>query len=408
VIREADVVVVGAGAIGASTAYHLTKLGRKVLVVDKSGPVSQTSLMGAAQAMQIWGNEVLSRFAIRGIEMIEQFTQETGQPLAVYQTGSIRVAQEPEYVEALMDEVKRGKSMGVEVDLISPDDAKRRAPFFEPPEAAAIWYAPRDLYIEPGQLPKAYLRAAEQLGAVVEANTRVTAITTNGESVEGVVTDKGRVSAPVVVNAAGAWSRSLGQMAGVTVPVVPTRHQLYVTTPISGVDYTQPTVRVLDRRVYVRPDRGGLILGHYEPDPWQVDMSTLPADFQIRDLELNFEPMRSVTRDLATVFPALQAAEMLEFRGGLPTVTPDGHFIIDEAPNLRGFFVATGCNVGGFTTSPAIGQALASKIATGRSPIDLAPFSLTRFAGIDSEAKLLEACFWAYTHKYSTREYTHE
>ena len=124
--READVVVVGAGAIGASTAYHLTKLGRKVLVVDRSGPASQTSQMGAAQAMQIWGNEVLSRVAIRGIEMLESFTADTGQPLAVYQTGSIRVAQKPEYIEALMDEVERGKSMGVEVDLISPAEAKRR------------------------------------------------------------------------------------------------------------------------------------------------------------------------------------------------------------------------------------------------------------------------------------------
>jgi len=364
--------------------------------------------MGAAQAMQIWGNEVLSRFAIRGIEMIESFTQETGQPLAVYQTGSIRVAKEPEYVDALMDEVQRGRSMGVEVDLISPAEAKRRAPFFEPAEAEAIWYAPRDLYIEPGELPKAYLRAAEQLGATVEGDAMVTGVVTKGKSVEGVMTAKGQVSAPVVVDAAGAWSRALGGMAGVAVPVVPTRHQLYVTRPITGVDYSLPTVRVLDRRVYVRPDRGGLILGHYEPDPWQVDMRTLPGEFQIRDLELNFEPMRNVTRELVNVFPALQAADILEFRGGLPTVTPDGHFIIDEAPNVRGFFVATGCNVGGFTTSPVIGEALASRIVTGRSPIDLAPFSLARFADIDSEAKLLEACFWAYTHKYSSKEYTHE
>jgi len=404
VIRRADAVVIGAGAFGASTAYHLAKLGRRVLVVEKRDPVSQTSLLGAAQAMQIWGNETLSRIAIRSIEMIESFTKDTGQPLAVHQTGSIRVAQEPEYVEALLDEVKRGKSLGIEVDVISPADAKRRAPFFEPGDTSALWYAPRDLYVEPGQLPRAYLSAAQRLGAVVEAGTTVTAITANGDSVEGVVTDKGDVSTPVVVNAAGAWARMVGEMAGVFVPVVPTRHQLYITRPISGVDYSQPTVRVLDRRVYVRPEWGGLLVGHYEPDPWQVDMHTLPADFQVRDLELNFEPLRRATQDLARVFPTLQASDIAEFRGGLPTVTPDGHFILDEAPNLRGFFVATGCNVGGFTTSPAIGEALASRIATGQSVLDLTPFSLTRFTGIDSEAKLLEACHWAYTHKYSTQE----
>jgi 4-methylaminobutanoate oxidase (formaldehyde-forming) len=407
-IRQADVVVIGAGAIGASTAYHLTKLGQKVLVVDKSGAASQTSRVGAAQAMQIWGNEVLSRLAIRGIEKIESFTKETGQPLAVYQTGSIRAAQAPEYVEALLDEVKRGKGMGVEVDVISSAEAKRRAPFFESDQVSALWYAPRDLYIEPGQLPKAYLRAAEQLGTVVEAGAVVTAVITHGDSVEGVVTDKGRVSAPVVVNAAGAWARTIGEMAGVAVPVVPTRHQLYVTRPISGVDYSQPTVRLLDRRVYIRPDRGGLLMGHYEPDPRQVDVRTMPADFQVRDLELDFEPMRLVTQDLAKVFPAFQATEVAEFRGGLPTITADGHFIIDEAPGVHGFFIAAGCNVGGFTTSPAIGEALASRIVTGQSAMDLTPFRLTRFGDIDSEAKLLEACLWAYTHKYSTEEVTHE
>jgi 4-methylaminobutanoate oxidase (formaldehyde-forming) len=124
----------------------------------------------------------------------------------------------------------------------------------------------------------------------------------------------------------------------------------------------------------------------------------------VSDLELDFEPMRRVTEDLAMFFPAIETSEIAEFRGGLPTVTPDGHFIIDEAPNVRGFFIATGCNTGGFTTSPAIGEALASRIVTGQSTISLAPFRLTRFPGIDSEAKLLEACRWAYTHKYSTQE----
>jgi 4-methylaminobutanoate oxidase (formaldehyde-forming) len=259
-----------------------------------------------------------------------------------------------------------------------------------------------DLYLEPVDLPRAYVRAAEKLGASILEHTPVTAIATSNGAIERVVTDRGDILTTVAVDAAGAWTRVVADMTGIRVPIVPTRHQLYITRPIDGVAAEQPIVRVLDVNVYVRPERGGLMLGGYEPDPLQIDMNAQGADFQIKDLALDFEPLRKLTDEVRSEFPVLQNAEVREFRGGLPTMTIDGSHIIDRVPGVAGFFVASGCCVGGLSISPAIGEVLADWIIDGEPPIDLSSLRLTRFgAEVDTEERLRKACLWRYAHQYS-------
>jgi 4-methylaminobutanoate oxidase (formaldehyde-forming) len=194
-------------------------------------------------------------------------------------------------------------------------------------------------------------------------------------------------------------------MTGARVPIVPTRHQLYVTRPIAGVTAEQPIVRVLDVNVYVRPERGGLLLGGYEPDPLQVDVASLAADFQIQDLALDFEPLRKLTEAVHDEFPLLQGAEIDEFRGGLPTMTADGRHIVDQVPGCTGFFVASGCCVGGLSISPAVGEVLADWIVDGQPSLDLSSLSLSRFgAELASEERLRAACLWRYAHHYADEQ----
>src|SRR5581483_3123550 len=183
--------------------------------------------------------------------------------------------------------------------------------------------------------------------------------------------------------------------------IVPTRHQLYITRPLPGVLPTQPIVRVLDVNVYVRPERGGLMLGGYEPDPLQVDARALPPGFQIADLALDLTPLRRLTEAVSAQFPLLRAAEIAELRGGLPTMTADGRHIVDQVPGMRGFFVASGCCVGGLSISPAVGEALARWVVDGVPPLDLSPLRLERFgAELHDEARLRQACLWRYAHHY--------
>jgi glycine/D-amino acid oxidase-like deaminating enzyme len=405
-IHEAEVVVIGAGAFGASIAFHLAQRGQRVALLDRHAVASQTSLRAAGLTLQIRTDPAMTSLAMRSVARIEHFSQETGETLAFHQSGSLKLARTPEFAKQIYDEVERGRAIGLDIELISQSEAQRRAPFLRADAAQATWYSASDLYLEPGDLPRAYVRAAEALGATILPHTPVTAIGTRGGSIERVVTDRGTISTPVVVDAAGAWTRIVAEMTGIRVPIVPTRHQLYITRPIPGVVAEQPIVRVLDVNVYVRPERGGLMLGGYEPDPLQVDPRTLGEDFEIKDLALDFEPLRKLTHEVREQFPLLQDVEIDEFRGGLPTMTADGRHIVDRVPGVTGFFVASGCCVGGLSISPAVGEVLADWIVDGEPAMDLSSLRLSRFGHEveTDEEHLRQACLWRYAHHYAAEE----
>src|SRR5262249_2402919 len=151
-------------------------------------------------------------------------------------------------------------------------------------------------------------------------------------------TDKGTIRTPVVVDAAGAWTRQVAAASGIRIPLVPTRHQLVVTEPLEEVRADLPMVRIMDAPVYVRPCGGGLLWGGFEEAPKQFDMDALDARFQIKDLALDREVLRRLAEDIKEQMPILLAAPVREHRGGLPTMTADGQHIIGPAPAAAGFF----------------------------------------------------------------------
>jgi 4-methylaminobutanoate oxidase (formaldehyde-forming) len=404
-IQEAEAVVIGAGAFGASIAFHLAQRGRRVALLDRHAVASQTSPRAAGLTQQVRSDPDMSRLAMRSVAKIVSFEGETGEPLDFHQSGSLKLARTPEFVGQIHEEVERGQAIGLDIEPILPAEAERRAPFLCADAALAMWYSSSDLYIEPGDLPRAYVRAAARLGATILPNTAVTAIGTRDGAVERVVTDQGEIRTPVVIDAAGAWTRVVAEMTGIRVPVVPTRHQLYITRPLAGVTADQPIVRVLDVNVYVRPERGGLMLGGYEPDPLQVEIRSLGADFEMANLALDFEPLRKLTHAVRHEFPLLEGAGIDEFRGGLPTMTADGRLIVDQVPGMTGFFVVSGCCVGGLSISPAVGEALAAWIVDGESPVELTSLGLARFGSeVDTEDRLRQACLWRYAHHYSAEQ----
>jgi glycine/D-amino acid oxidase-like deaminating enzyme len=190
-------------------------------------------------------------------------------------------------------------------------------------------------------------------------------------------------------------------MVGLDLPAVPVRHQLYVTEPIASVRADMPIVRVVDANVYVRPERGGLMVGGYEPDPIAVDPATLPTG--IADMPLDVTPLRRIVDDVATEYPLLADAPVAELRGGLPTMTPDGHHLFGEARGVPGFWVMSGCVVAGLSISPAAGEAMARWITSGEPGDDMTQFALDRFGTRyhDREA-LTRACLARYSHHYET------
>jgi 4-methylaminobutanoate oxidase (formaldehyde-forming) len=341
--------------------------------------------------------------AMRSVRQIIEFEATTGESLTYHQTGAIKLARTEAYAEQVREEVRRGRAHGIDIELIDRAEVRRRAPYVDPQRALEIWWTGSDLYLEPGDLPRAYLRAAADHGATILDETTVTAIRVVGGAIDGVETSRGPIRTPVVVDAAGGWAVEVAAMAGVRLPVVPVRHQLYITEPIAAVTADMPIARVVDAHVYVRPERGGLMFGGYEPDPIAIDPSSLRDG--IGGLPLDIEPLRKLTEDVLPEYPVLRGAAIAELRGGLPTMTVDGHHIFDRAVGVEGFWVMSGCVVGGLSISPSAGEAMAHWIVTGEEPFDLSWFRLSRFGReLDDPDELTRRCLWRYSHHYLTPE----
>src|SRR5260370_26379268 len=315
-IPSADVVVIGSGAFGASAAYHLARRGGvKVAVLERSALASQTSPRAAGLSSQVRATPALTKLAQRAVAKLAAFTGETAQPLRFTQSGALKIGRTERDAEQLAREVERGRAAGVPIDFGSVGEARKRLPILGERGIVAITWSPTDCNVEPAELPIGYCRAAEKLGAVLLPHTPATGFEIGARGIEGVRTPGGTIATRVVVDAAGAWARVVAKGLGAGLPVVPTRHQLLITEPIAGVGPEFPIARVIDANVYVRHERGGLMLGGYEADPLQPDV--LPDD--VAALPLDIEVLWRLARKVSEQFPIFQdpAIRVAEHRGGL-------------------------------------------------------------------------------------------
>ena len=401
-IDRADVVVIGSGGLGAAAAFHLAKRGAgQVALVERRDLSSQTSPRAAGMLGHSRSTALMIELMKAASRLIARFTEETGQPLDWTRSGSLKIARRPQDVTVLETELERGRRLGLDMERISPDDAHRLNPFLQPEGVLAAMRVGDDLYFDPSQIAIGFARGAEALGAALLPHTNVTHVRIESGRVVGVETDKGTIRTPVVVDAAGAWTRQLAAASGIQIPIVPTRHQLFVTEPLEGVRADLPMLRIVDAAVYVRPCNGGLLWGGFEEGPRHFDMVALGPGFQIKDTPLDPEVLLRLGAEVKQQLPILLEAKVREHRGGIPTMTADGEHIVGPAPGARGFFIAGGCNVAGLSVSPAIGDALATWIVEGEPPLDLAPLSITRFVGRSlSEDELRREAAWQYRHFY--------
>ncbi len=401
-LTEAAAVVIGSGALGASVAFHLVAAGLKpVALLDQHAIGGETSPRAAGLTQQVRGSDLMTDLARRSVEKITRFAGETGQPIVYVQSGSMKIARTAAHARQLREEVEHGQRCGIDIDLISPAEAARRNPFLRPTGITAVSFAKTDLYLEPGQIPRLYARAFGERGGVLLPHTRVSGVLREDGEVKGVLTEQGTIRTPVVIDAAGAWTRRVGRLLDTRIGAVATRHQLFITEPIDGVEPMQPITRVIDCNAYMRPADGGLMLGGYEADPVQVDMANLPAGFSIADLALDISVLHRLAEQISEQFPVFRRIAIREHRGGLPTMTADGEHILGPWPGLKGFYVAGGCCVGGLSIAPILGELLAAWVITGSPGLDLSPLSPGRAAVADlDETTLAEACRRNYAYHY--------
>src|SRR5262245_9672871 len=266
-IKHADVIVVGSGALGAATAFYLVKRGaRHVALVDKHDIGSQTSPRAAGMVNCVRKSDLMIELIKLAVERIRHFTDEPGQPLDWVHSGSLKVARRPQDAEVIEHDLERGRRLGLDVERVSPQEAHGLNPFLEADGVAAVMRVGDDMYFDPAQVAVGFARGAQAAGATLLPHTAATRILIEQGRVIGVDTDNGQIRAPIVVDAAGAWTREIAEASGMRIPLVPTAQQLFVTEPLPGVRADLPMVRIMDAAVYVRPCKDGLLWGVYEED----------------------------------------------------------------------------------------------------------------------------------------------
>jgi glycine/D-amino acid oxidase-like deaminating enzyme len=402
-VSQADAVVIGAGAFGLSVGYQLASLGKKnVVVLDRFAPASQTSPRAAGLYKLVQADETLCRLAQLSIEVVTGFSDATGIPLPYVRSGSLLAARTAEHAAIVDEEADAAVDWGIELEPVDGRGVNRLAPYLTGRDIRSAYFIPGDIYIEePKTLLDAYMTALEQLGSRVIGHAPVTEVRTRDGEVTGVATPRGEIATPLVIDAAGAWARGVGALAGVDVPIAPVRHQLLITQPIAGMAPTEPIARIVDASAYLRPARGGIMMGGMEQNPLPVDPRADP-DYTMADTPLDMAILDDFTNALGPLVPALGDTPVAEHRGGLFTMTPDARFLAGPVPGLRGFWTATGCNGSGFSISAGIGRALAEWIVGGEPPLDMAKLDPGRFGpGPFLDDELTAAGLWRYANYYT-------
>src|SRR4029077_21213261 len=302
-----------------------------------------------------------------------------------------------------------GRSFDLPMELLSPKEARDLWPLMETKDVIGAVYLPTDGQANPSDITQALAKGARMKGVKIIEDCEVTAISQRDGRVTGVRTALGDVTCEVVVNCAGQWAREIGLLAGVNVPVQSVEHQYMITKPF-GVPRDLPTLRDPDRLIYFKEEVGGLVMGGYEPNPIAWAQNGIPEGFHFALLDSDsdhFEPL--MAQALARV-PALETAGIKRFINGPESFTPDGNFVLGEAPEVENYFVGAGFNAFGIASAGGAGRALAEWIVAGEAPMDLWPVDIRRFGQLHRDrhwvlTRTLEAYGKHYTMAWPQEEY---
>jgi 4-methylaminobutanoate oxidase (formaldehyde-forming) len=406
---QARAVIIGGGIIGCSTAYHLARLGwRDVVLIERHKLTSGSTWHAAGLVGQLRSSANITQLLKYSVELYDRLEEETGQATGWKRNGGLRLACNAERLTEIRRQATTAHSFGLEMHLLTPAEAKRLWPIMDVSDLVGAAFLPTDGQANPADIAQALAKGARRGGVKIIEDCPVTGIVTARGRGAGVVTTRGTIAAEIVVNCAGQWARQVGRLAGVSVPLQSVQHQYMVTEAIDGVPRDLPTLRDPDRLIYFKEEVGGLVMGGYEPNPIAWAERGVPEDFHFALLDSDWEHFEPMMAQALARVPALETVGIKRLINGPESFTPDGNFILGEAPELPGFFVGAGFNAFGIASAGGAGRALAEWIAAGEPPMDLWPVDIRRFAELHRDDRwVLTRTLEAYGKHY-TMAWPHE
>ena len=365
--RTADVVVIGAGVQGCSIAYNMAKMGIKDIVVLEKGTIcsGSTGRCGAGIRAQ-WGTEMNCRFGLASVEKFEQLHEELGMDCGLNQSGYLMVAYKDSEFDQLQKSMKLQNSLGINTRVVSYSEAREICPGLAAEDAVGFTFHDRDGHADPFLTTFAYMEAAKRLGVDFYRFTEVTDVKTVSGRIAGVVTNRGEIDAPIVVNAAVGYSQVIEKMAGVNIPNFSERHEILITEPVEpGV--CPPMLMSFSGNYYIQQRPHGSIIGGCSPEGH-------PEDFEMGS---SWDFLEMMSRTFIKLLPRTRGVRVVRQWSGLYNMTPDRQPVLCEADNVKGFFLSCGYSGHGFMFGPISGELLAQLILGQEPwiPIDMLHYS---------------------------------
>jgi glycine/D-amino acid oxidase-like deaminating enzyme len=362
--QQAEIIIIGGGAVGCAVAYSLAKAGKTdVLLLEKEPTVAAVTTPQAAGLVgQVRNSVERTKLAMWSVKTFAQLERDEQAKPGWRPVGSLRLALCDERVE----EFRRMKSVadqaGLEAEFIDRRAASQKWPMMNFDRAKAVLWCPSDGYLQPSDLTLSYVAHARRLGVRFQTRNAVRRVIVTSGRVTGVETDTGPIECQMVINAAGAHAYHVARSAGLELPIVPVRHEYFVTVHAEGLEPALPVVRIPDSTLYLRAEIHSLLCGGWEPRGLSADPREFAIDACAPPLEADWDVLGWFAQQLAPELPGVDQLGVRSVFKGWPTFTPDGRFIIGQSSLVKGFVMAGGCNAHGVSGSAGIGRHVVESI----------------------------------------------
>jgi glycine cleavage system T protein len=400
---HAEIVVIGGGIIGCSTAYHLARDHKADVVLLEQGTLTSGSTWHAAGLVgQLRSSASITRVLKYSVDLYKGLEAETGLATGWKMSGCLRLATNQDRWTEFRRLATTAKSFGMDMHLLTPQEVKAMWPLMEVGDLVGASWLPTDGQASPSDITQSLARGARMHGAKIVENVRVTGFEMKDGRITHVRTTLGDIACDKVVNCAGQWARQVGAMAGINVPLQPVKHQYIITEKIPGLSTDAPTIRDPDRRTYFKEEVGGLVMGGYEPNPQPWTTGDVPDEWAFRLFDDDFDHFEQHMEQAIARVPALETVGVKQMINGPESFTPDGNFILGVAPECSNMFVGAGFNAFGIASGGGAGWVLAQWVVDGEAPLDLWVVDIRRFAGMHRDRQwVLDRTLEAYGKHYT-------
>jgi len=408
--NAADVVVIGGGVAGLSTAMQLAMRGASVIVVERERLGNGSTGRAAGLLGQLRGTAAATRMLMDGVEIVRQLERQADVEIFV-QTGSLRIAETAERAQEIVDLVEMGKAIDFEIDHLENEQVAEFLPYMKTDDLLDACYCPTDGHLQPAELVSAYIKVGRSKGVEYRTDSPCQGLVMEAGRVSGVKTPQGTIHAPAIVNAGGPWSYLLAEMADTTLPTAALGHVYLTTRPDESnpVDRLSPAIRDRHLRLYARPESGGLIVGMYGENTVEHDMQTLPDDFDMTAMKPRPDDLQlAILIDAAGKrFPWITPRTPMTVTAGIMTFTPDGKPFCGKMPDLEGLYHCSGFSGHGIVQSPAIGVIMADLVLEGSTSYDIEAIEADRFfdmPGFQQRGDITDRCYQMHAAYYGKVE----